>query len=188
MNQWKKVIIPIVMLYVSLLVDGVITSLMMNQLQTSFGLMVPRLFILSSIILAFYLEPRHMYSLSLLFGFIYDSYYSGVLGIYMAVLMILTYVILHIRRIIEPNLLVLVLLSIILLTINEFFVFAIYRVIDLTAMSAQVFMAERLGATLTLNAVLMLILGYPLSKAVQFMTKDEKENNKKSQHKLNVRK
>jgi len=188
MNQWKKVIIPIVILYVSLLVDGTITSFMMNQLQTSFGLMIPRLFILSSIILAFHLEPRHMYSLSLLFGFIYDSYYSGVLGIYMAVLMILTYVILHIRRVIEPHLLILVLLSIILLTINEFFVFAIYRVIDLTAISAQTFMAERLGATLTFNAILMLVLGYPLIKAVQFIDKDEKENSKKTQRMLNIRK
>ncbi|GAA0371306.1 rod shape-determining protein MreD [Alkalibacterium iburiense] len=178
MQNFKRILIPIVLLFITLLLDGIVTSLFTAELQTSIGIMVPRLFVLTVIILAFHLEPRHIYILTIVFGFIYDSYYSGILGIYMTVLMLITYFVITLRPYLETHLWVLILISIILLTINEFFIFAVYRVLDLTSLTAQAFMAERLGATLALNTIFIVVLGYPLKQVAEIikMEKDERPN------------
>lgn len=180
MQKWKRVIVPILILFVSLLLDGVITSLFTAELQTSIGIMSPKLFVLAVVVLAYYLEPRHIYILTLLFGFIYDSYYSGILGIYMTVMTLIAYFIIQLRPFIEPNMLVLVLISIIMLTINEFFLFSVYRAIGLTEVTISQFMAERLGATLALNTVLIALVGYPLKRILEAIEFEDKEPTNKS--------
>lgn len=180
MQNFKRILIPIVLLFITLLLDGVLTSLFTAELQTAIGIMVPRLFVLTVIILAFYLEPRHIYILTLVFGFIYDSYYSGILGIYMTVLILIAYFVIQLRPYLETHLWVILLMSIILLTVNEFFIYGVYRVLDLTHITVQVFLAERLGATLALNTLFIMILGYPLKKIVESIKTEKNERPNKN--------
>lgn len=175
MEQWKRTVLPLITLFTTVMFDGIITALFREQLNTSWGLVTPRITLLALIILAFYLNHGHLIVLALLFGFIYDSYYTGYLGIYMASFALIVYIILQLRGIFHVNVFIYVLLSVIMLTILEFFLFGVYRVLGVTTLSVQAFLAERLGATLLFNGGLMIILSYPFDKFMQFVVKSEEK-------------
>lgn len=187
MEQWRRVTIPIFLLFFFLLLDGAIVSLFYEGLDVSFGFMTPRLFVLTVIVLAFYLEPRHMYILSVVFGFIYDSYYSGILGIYIAALMIISYLIIQLRTILEPNYLTLVLVAIIMLTLLEFLIFGVYRVIDLTSLDVQEFVAMRLSASLLFNTIAIILLAFPFKYSIKLITSKSKEKSTQSKSRATYR-
>ncbi|MDN6293219.1 MAG: rod shape-determining protein MreD [Alkalibacterium gilvum] len=167
MTNWKKVIFPIFLLFFTLVIDGGVSFLFREQLITSEGFIIPRLVVITLIMLSFYLEPKQLFILAFSFGFIYDSYYSGVLGIYIAAFIVIQYVIVQIRQIINPNFFLILLVNIVSLTLMELFVFGGYRVIGLTDMTLQMFLVNRLSGTLILNACIFLIVGYPLQEWIQ---------------------
>lgn len=187
MDKWKKVIIPIVLLFFSILLDGLIVSLFYAQLLVSFGYMSPRLVVLVVIVLAFYLEPRHMYILTFIFGFIYDSYFSGILGIYMAGLTLVAYFVMQLRKVFDADFVIMILMSVIMITFLELFVFGIYRVVDLTALTTQEFMATRLSASLVFNTISAVVLVYPIKYTIQLIKSNTKEKSDKSKSKITYR-
>ncbi|EXJ22824.1 Rod shape-determining protein MreD [Alkalibacterium sp. AK22] len=180
MGAWKKVTLPILLLFLSLLLDGAIALFFNEQLSVSFGVMTPRLFVLVVIVLAFYLQPRHMYTLTIIFGFLYDSYFSGILGIYIATLTLIAYFVVQLRKVFEPAYLITVLMSVIMLTFLEFFVFGIYRVIDLTVLTTQDFMASTLLASLIFNTAAAVLLMLPLNRIGKTLKPRQKSDKSKS--------
>lgn len=77
MHQWKKSIFPAGMLLVLLLFDGLIASYFNQVLYTSLGYVTPRLTIVGLMLLSLYLSKGHLLTLTLIFGFLYDSYFTG---------------------------------------------------------------------------------------------------------------
>lgn len=187
MEQWKKVIIPIVLLFFSLLLDGLIVTLFNEELSASFGYMSPRIFVLVVIVLAFYLEPKHMFILTFIFGFIYDSYFSGILGIYMAGFTLIAYFVMQLRKIFEDNFLILILMSVIMITFLEFFVFGVYRAVELTAMTTQDFLATRLSGSLVFNTLSAIILVFPMKYIIQLIKSKSKEKSDKKKSRITYR-
>lgn len=173
MTDWKKIIIPVFLLFSTLLMDGGMTYLFRNQLNSSIGLMIPRLVVITLIMLAFYLEPKQLFILSLTFGFIYDSYYSGILGVYIAAFILIPYLVIQIRQIINPYFYVIMLVNIVILTVMELFVFGVYRVIGVSDTTLQLFLVDRLGGTLIFNTGAFLIIGYPLKQWMKVLVNSD---------------
>jgi rod shape-determining protein MreD len=180
MEQWKRAIFPLVLLFAALMFDGIGAALLREQFQSNMGLMVPRLTLLCLIILSFYLKPSHITTLSLVFGFIYDSYYTGYLGIYMASFVFVGYLMMQLRPMFHANVLIYVLLSVIVITIVEFFLYGVYRTLGIAMITPQAFIAERLGATLLLNSVMMLVLSWPLDRFAQFIVRTDERKYRQS--------
>lgn len=108
----------------------------------------------------------------ILFGLLYDSYYVGILGLYASLFPIIIYLSDKMRKILNPNLLVLVMVLIIHLSLIETALYGFYSVIDVTTIDMSAFLANRLGPTLLLNTVLLLVLYYPLKKAATAIMQD----------------
>lgn len=180
MEQWKRALFPLLLLFSGLMFDGIVSMLFRPQLQTGFGLMTPRLTLLILILLAFYLRPSHIVTLSLVFGFIYDSYYTGFLGIYMVSFAFIGYLILQVRPMFHTNVLIYVLLSIVMLTIVEFFLFGVYTTLGVAGMSLADFIGQRLGATLLFNGLVMLLVSWPLDRFAQFIVRTDNRKYKQS--------
>lgn len=180
MEQWKRTVFPLVLLFSAIMFDGIIASLFREQLQTGWGLMIPRLTLLCLIVLAFYLRPPHITTLSLIFGFIYDSYYSGYLGIYMVSFAFVGYLVWQLRPIFHTNVFIYLLMSIIMVTIVEFFLFGVYRTLGVAMVSPQEFLVQRLGATLVFNGVIMLCCSWPLDRFVQFIVRTDNKRYKQT--------
>lgn len=172
MSNWKKITMPIVLLFITLLIDGGVTFLFRDQLNSSIGLMVPRLIVIALVMLAFFLEPKQLFILSITFGFIYDSYYSGLLGVYIAAFVLISYAVIQLRQIINPYFYVMLLINIVCITLLELFVFGVYRAVGIIDVSLPLFLTDRLGATLVLNTGIFLIIGYPLTQWINVITVD----------------
>ena len=60
MYNWKQTLFAILLLFLSVLTDGFITSAWAGSLETSLGLIVPRLIVLMIIILSFHYKENFM--------------------------------------------------------------------------------------------------------------------------------
>ena len=105
-----------------------------------------------------------MFWFAVMVGFMYDSYYSGILGVYMAIFAVIIRLIGHIRGKISINPFTLGLALIFLLTITETGVYIIYTLIGIQHLTVQQFLVQRLASSLILNIVLYYVLYIPLKK------------------------
>lgn len=157
---------------IALLFDGVIASIFSTQLYTATSDMVPRLIIICIVLFSFYVDRNYMILFGILFGLLYDSYYVGILGLYTSLFPIIIYLSDKMRKILNPNLLVLVMIVIIHISLVETLLFGFYSVIDLTTIDIATFLANRLGPTLLLNSIFLLVLYYPLKKTAATIVQD----------------
>ena len=160
MYNWKQTLFAILLLFLSVLTDGFITSAWAGSLETSLGLIVPRMIVLMIIILSFHYKENFMLVIAGIFGFIMDTYYLGFIGVYVASFILVAYLSYNFKRIIQPNVLSYTLVSVIGLTLVETVVYSIMRILGVTSLSLQMFIVSRLGATLLFNAVVMLVFSY----------------------------
>ena len=157
MHQWKKSIFPAGMLLVLLLFDGLIASYFNQVLYTSLGYVTPRLTIVGLMLLSLYLSKGHLLTLTLIFGFLYDSYFTGFLGIYLGAVCLMVYLIYQLRLYVKPSLAVYSIVGILMLTVMEFFVFSVYNTISLISVSYDYFFAHHLGGTLIFNGIIFVL-------------------------------
>ena len=155
--------LPIFMI-IAFLLDGVIMNHFSVFLIESGYTLVPRIVVITLILLTFIIDHSSMFWFAVMVGFMYDSYYSGILGVYMAIFAVIIRLIGHIRGKISINPFTLGLALIFLLTITETGVYIIYTLIGIQHLSVQQFLVQRLGSSLVLNLVLYYLLYIPLKK------------------------
>lgn len=170
-NTRINLFVPLILL-IALLFDGISASIFSTQLYTSTSDMIPRLTVICIVLFSFYIDRKYMILFGILFGLLYDSYYVGILGLYASLFPIIIYLSDKMRKILNPNLLVLVMVLIIHLSLIETALYGFYSVIDVTTIDMSAFLANRLGPTLLLNTVLLLVLYYPLKKAATAIMQD----------------
>lgn len=163
--------VPLTLL-IALLFDGISASIFSTQLYTATSDMIPRLIVICIVLFSFYIDRKYMILFGILFGLLYDSYYVGVLGLYTSLFPIIIYLSDKMRKILNPNLLVLVMVLIIHISLVETSLYGFYSVIDVTTIDMSTFLANRLGPTLLLNAILLLVLYYPLKKSAIAIMQD----------------
>ena len=170
-GKWKiNVFAPMLILF-GLLVDGLISGMFSEYLYTENGnVMVPRLIILILVMVSFYLPRNKMIIYAIIFGFLYDSYYVGVLGIYVAIFPLIVYVTDKLNQVLNPNPITIGMMVFINLSILETMLYWIYKILGFTMIDMNTFMAGRLGPTLLLNLVFFIVAFYPLKKAILKMT------------------
>ena len=170
-GKWKiNVFAPMLILF-GLLFDGLISGIFSEYLYTENGnVMVPRLIILVLVMVSFYLPRNKMILYALIFGFLYDSYYVGILGIYVAIFPLIVYVTDKLNQVLNPNPITIGMMVFINLSILETMLYGIYKILGFTVINMNMFMAGRLGPTLLLNLVFFIVAFYPLKKAILKMT------------------
>ncbi|WP_414840020.1 rod shape-determining protein MreD [Carnobacterium sp. TMP28] len=170
-KKWKVTIFAPLLIFFGLLIDGLISEIFSKQLYAEDGnVMVPRLIILILILTSFYLPRNKMIVYGIIFGFLYDSYYVGILGIYIAIFPLIIYVTTKLKQVLNPNPITIGMIVFINLSILETMLYWIYKVLGFTEIDMNAFMAGRLGPTLLLNLVFFIIAFYPLKKAIIKMT------------------
>lgn len=174
MIQWKRILVPFLTLFCLFLFDGTIAFIFRSQLVGESHFMIPRLIFIGLLYFSFRLPMNHAMYLALLFGILYDSYYTGILGIYMAFFVLSVYTTFYLKRYVYVNLFTIGLIGILMLTLLESLVFLVYQGIGLTQLMWSTFFATRLGPTLLLNGAFYLILYYPLKKITDDATKEVK--------------
>lgn len=176
MKAWKLVLLPFLSLFAAFILEGIVAAYFNGILYTSIGYIAPRLIFILLIMFAFYLSPNHMYILSIIIGFLYDSYFTGYLGIYMASFCLVSYIVMELRDLFQPSLLTYILVGILMITLLELIVYWIFRIIGVTDIGVSMFLANRLGATLLFNGLLIFALSPLLEKFSLFILSERLSN------------
>lgn len=168
MNSSKGKFTAIALMFLSLVLDGFIASYWAVRLDTDYGLMIPRFIFLIFILLSYHYDNKFMMTSAFLFGILMDSYYLGFFGISIASLVMIVYIINNVKKILQSSMFSYVLLSILVITVVESFIYGVIRLLEITAMSYQEFLVSKLAATLLFNSIAMLLFGYFIHQFIRY--------------------
>lgn len=165
-NKNKRYLFPAGMI-ISFFLDGTIQFIFTTQLQSQTTIMVSHLLLLWLIMGIFYSDNKHLELWAFGIGLAFDSYYTGILGIYMILLPLIVYLTKIAYQYFEPSFFVLLLIYFIDLTVLEVSYYAINEMIGFANESVTTFISTSFGPTLAFNLVLFVILYYPISKLME---------------------
>lgn len=155
--------IPLIMI-LSFLLDGV----MMNQLSASLleagYTLVPRTIVITIVVLSFLVDYPQLFWFAVVVGFMYDSYYAGILGVYLALFAMIVRFIGTIRGKLSLNPFTIGIALLVMLAFVEGSVYVLYTSQGFIHLSWQEFLIQRLVPSLILNLVLYYVLYVPLKK------------------------
>lgn len=161
-------LIPI-FLYLALVFDGIVMNLFAGQLIDQNYVLTPRFILLVFVLFTVFFPKQPLFLYALLFGIVYDSFYSGVIGLYAAGLATIMYVLKRIQPHIVPTPIVMIALFVLAIGYLEIFIFGMYTFLGYADLSFEVFLSSRLGPTLLLNIILFIACYYPLYRMSQWM-------------------
>lgn len=170
MEKWRTRVFPFFILLFFFLLDGMVANFFSGTLELSFGQIVPRLTLLCFVIFSFHLNGTYLFFLGLAFGFLFDSYFSGILGVYLASFSLITYMTTQLKTYFYPGWVSYLFIGVLMLVFNEFFVFALYRILDLVQMNFGQFWGNYIGATFLGNLLFLIILIPPLRKLANYVS------------------
>nr|WP_319219114.1 rod shape-determining protein MreD [uncultured Trichococcus sp.] len=157
------------MLYLLLILDGFLINAFPGQFVSEEYILVPHLMLFGFVLFAYYFPKQPMQLYAVLFGLLFDSYYSGILGVYAVAFAVIVYFVKKMQKYLTENVFVLALLFISAIVMVDSFVFGFYSLMGITQLDFSAFASERLGPTIVLNIVLFILIYYPLFKLVGWM-------------------
>lgn len=160
----KHFVLPFI-LFLLLVSEGIALDLLPASLTSSDTLIVPHwVFLFLLLIGLFYDSNDTFYSIlyGIIFGLLIDIVYTGVLGIYMFIYPFALYVGYLLKRLLQTNIHMTILIAIVTMTVIEIFLVFVFSVVGMVETTASHFIVRRLLPTLLAN-ILFLIPLYFLS-------------------------
>ncbi|MBA2873654.1 rod shape-determining protein MreD [Thermaerobacillus caldiproteolyticus] len=136
---------------------------------------VPRFLLIFLIFLTVYVTQTHGMVYGLIFGMLYDIVYTEVLGIYMFSFTLIAYMMAKAMKIFHNHLFITCFLSMMAVSVLEFYVYGIQLLIGKTNMSFHDFYSHRLLPTLVLNVIFIILCSYPLKQWLVKIGRRERE-------------
>jgi len=155
-----KIYAPLIFFF-TMLLDGQLSSVMENVTKDNYypiSMLTILLFILGTI----NLSERYMLIVAFAIGFLYDSYFIGVLGINMFLYPFTTYWLHKMRKIIRRNLFTKIAVFIITLTAYQIALMLLQSFFGLAKINLILFIVFVLGPSILFNIFLFMLFVYPL--------------------------
>lgn len=154
--------------------DGVFSVYYHNLLKISdYEIILRSSLIILSLFLG-KLTENHILWLAFIFGFLHDSFYTGLYGIYFSAFPLAIYLALQVSKQLEETLMGQILTSLATLLIFEIFVYALYSFIGYVNVEFFAFLRYRLLPTVLFNMLVALLLYWPVDK-LSSVLKDENQ-------------
>ncbi|KRN29348.1 hypothetical protein IV38_GL000231 [Lactobacillus selangorensis] len=152
-------------IFVLMLLDGAISHVFSPLLYHGQVAIIIRLMLLG-FVLAVYALPQEKWLIwyALLIGILYDSFFTGVIGIYAFILPMVVYLLKVVQPYLPNAFWSLSLVYVIVAAVFEICVYAANTMIGLTTVALSTFMVDVLAPTLILNLVIFFILAVPLTR------------------------
>lgn len=145
--------------------DGSLSYVFQKYLYTNTNDAICSLMTIGLILTIFFIpDERYIVIIAAIVGLIYDSFFTGILGVYAFLLGLLAYVVRYFEEYIPHTPLFIGLICLLSLAFMTTSVYAINEFIGMTKVDFTDFVATVLGPTLALNIVLFIILYFPLSR------------------------
>jgi rod shape-determining protein MreD len=145
--------------------ESVFTQLVgASAFQGDHLILVPRFLMVVLIMATFYYRPRTAIYYGIFFGFIYDLFFTDVLGIYMFIMPLILYIASKLMKILLLNAFVVTIILMFSLSLFEWIIYLMNVLIQKTDISFMQFVDWRLLPSLLLNLVFFIFIYFPLKK------------------------
>ncbi|MGP6138836.1 MULTISPECIES: rod shape-determining protein MreD [unclassified Jeotgalibaca] len=161
-------LIPI-LLFLGLVMDGIVMNIFSASFLDQNYVLVPRILLLLFVVFTLLFPKQPLFLYALLFGIMYDSYYTGILGIYVTAIASCIYLVKRSQRFLTTAPVAVFIVYFLSISYVEIFVFGVYSLLGMADLSFGTFIATRLGPTVLLNFFFLALLYVPLLKLSKWM-------------------
>ncbi|SEU08837.1 rod shape-determining protein MreD [Salinibacillus kushneri] len=159
----KHLFLPLI-LVILLVLESTATALIPEQWLLADIQPIPHWMLLFTILIAIFYDQDHtMYSLlyAIIFGFLFDFTYTDVLGVYMFTYGLTLFMILGLKKLLHPNFVVTLLLSLVGMCFADHLIYLMYFMVGYADVTWTTYLQERLLPTILTNSLFLLIV-YPI--------------------------
>ncbi|MEH7100333.1 rod shape-determining protein MreD [Bacillus velezensis] len=156
----KRFLLPLIMILV-FCAESIYTDLVRFPFVSVEQQVVPHFLLLALIFMSAYINQKHAVIYGLIFGFLYDINYTGVLGVYMFGFAGLCYLAAKAFKVLQTNALMVILVAVLSVCVLEFYVYGIQTLVRSGTMTFNDFVIQRFLPTALLNIAGAVILVLP---------------------------
>ncbi|MDQ0214556.1 rod shape-determining protein MreD [Oikeobacillus pervagus] len=131
----------------------------------------PRFFLIALLILTIFFKRSTAMKYGFIFGFLYDLYYTEILGVYMLFFPFLVYITSKLMKMLHNNLWVVALVVLFDLALLEVVIYELNVIVQRTSMSFTHFLSHRLWPTLVLNWLFYILFSFALKWSFEKLRK-----------------
>ncbi|MCZ0756670.1 rod shape-determining protein MreD [Anoxybacillus sp. J5B_2022] len=170
----KKLFLPFlaILFFVS---ESLFVDLWPKSIWYEHYIFAPRFLLIFILFVTVYVTQTHGMVYGLILGGLYDVVYTEILGVYLFSFPLIAYIAAKAMKWFHNHLVVTCFLSMIFVSILEFYVYGIQLFIGKTAMPFEQFYSYRLLPTLLVNALFLLFFSYPLKQWLVKIERYERE-------------
>nr|WP_197969859.1 rod shape-determining protein MreD [Mesobacillus harenae] len=144
--------------------ESLFVQLFPADLFNNGSIFVPHFLWAAIFFLAIYGSTKSGILYGFVFGLLFDIVYTEIIGIYMFMFPVLTYLFSRVMKALQTNIVIVSLVSLLGIAVLEIGVYEILYLIHRTNMEFSAFATLRLYPTLLLNLVFIIIAAYPLRR------------------------
>ncbi len=159
----KKLILPL-LLTILFVLESVFVDLLPSTLFNVDRLFIPHFVMIALVFIVVYYNHLLGLVYAIIFGLLFDIVYTEIIGVYMFAYPIISYVLTKAVKILQTNIFIISFISIVGVTLLEFYVYAVNLIIGFTNMNISLFISDRLFSTLVLNSVFVILVCYPFKR------------------------
>lgn len=159
----KKLLLPLLFVFLFLL-ESVFVQLLPEKPFGFDKILVPHFLFAAILFLTIFVGKKQGIIYAMIFGFVFDIVYVEILGIYLFLYTLVAYVVSKIMHAMHANFFISSFVTLIGIALLELGVYEMDTIIHVTSLGFMSFLNMRLYPTLLLNAIFILIFGYPLKR------------------------
>ncbi|MDF2606725.1 MAG: mreD [Bacillales bacterium] len=159
----RKLILPI-FLSIIFISESIFVELFADDNVLNKIIYAPHFLLISLCLSALFINRNLSLIYSFVFGFIYDIFYTDILGIYSFLFTLIVYLFSLLMKALNSHLIVVTIVSLTGIIILEVLVYGILIIFKDTSMIFSIFIKYRVFPTILLNFCFMLFLGYLIKK------------------------
>jgi rod shape-determining protein MreD len=171
----KKVLLPL-LIYLAFISESSLVQALLPQENSMDWQMIPRFSMVMILFIAMFLNTTYGILYGLAFGLLTDLLYTDIIGVYLFSMAATAYITSVFSRYLFGNVIVTLLLTIVGVSILEFFVYGLNSLIGISNQMIDMFLFKRLLPTLIINGFFAILIYYPYVKQLNQVKDTLKEN------------
>jgi rod shape-determining protein MreD len=159
----KKFLLPLLFLFLFIL-ESLFVQYVPEDLFGQNKIIVPHFLFAALLFLTIFVGRKQGIIYAAIFGLLFDIVYIEIIGIYLFLFPFIAYLASKILNILQNNFIVAILITIVGIALLEVGVYEMDHLIHVTDINFMSYLHLRFYPTLILNAVFVIIAGYPLKR------------------------
>lgn len=171
----RKFLLPLLFIFIFIL-ESTFVQLMPTEIFNGDRIIVPHFLIIAILFLTLYGDRNLGIIYGFSFGLLFDVVYTEIIGIYLFLFPLISYLCSKVMRILQTNIVVVSVISVLGVTLLELGVYEMNFLINKTEMGFPFYAEFRLLPTVILNLAFTIMFAYPLKRLFEKYAESERKS------------